>query len=115
VRPGGGRTSPGQQHGEWGLAVETDVMFLECPAYLDKRGAVRCGLPAEVEVRYSAESTDGPLECAKVRCPRGHGFNGTIESLTWHRRAAGPPTARSRAAGTSAASISRPVSPKADG
>jgi hypothetical protein len=70
--------------------VETDVMFLDCPAYLDTRGAVRCGLPAEVADRYAAESTDGPLECVKVRCPRGHGFNGTIESLTWHKCPAGP-------------------------
>ncbi len=59
-------------------------MFMDCPAYLDKRGAVRCGLPAEVEYRYTAGSTDGPLEAAKIRCPRGHWFNGTVESLTWH-------------------------------
>lgn len=70
--------------------MKTGVMFLDCPAYLDKHGAVRCGLPAEVECRYGAESTDGPLECAKVRCPRGHGFNGTIESLTWRKCPARP-------------------------
>ena len=70
--------------------MEADVMFLDCPAYLDNRGAVRCGLPAEVAHRYTAESTDGPLECAKVRCPRGHGFNGTIESLSRHRWPARP-------------------------
>ena len=68
-----------------GLLVETDVMFLDCPAYLDKQGAVRCGLPAQVEDRYTAESTDGPLECAKLRCPLGHVFNGTIESLTGYK------------------------------
>jgi hypothetical protein len=28
------------------------------------------------------ESTDGPLESVKIRCPRGHHFNGPIESLT---------------------------------
>jgi hypothetical protein len=28
------------------------------------------------------ESTDGPVESAKIRCPRGHHFNGPIESLT---------------------------------
>ena len=67
--------------------METDVVFLDCPAYLDARGVVRCGLPAEVGDRYAAESTDGPLECVKVRCPRGHRFNGTIESLTWHKMA----------------------------
>ena len=56
--------------------------FLNCPAYLSSDGAARCGLPAEVEVRYTMESTDGPLESAKIRCPRGHHFNGPIESLT---------------------------------
>ena len=58
------------------------VMFLDCPAYMDKTGSVRCGLPAEVEGRYLMRSTDGPLESARIRCPRGHWFNGPIESLT---------------------------------
>jgi len=61
------------------------VTFLDCPAYLDRRGAVRCGLPAEVEYRYTVGSTDGPLESAKIRCLRGHWFNGTIEALTWDK------------------------------
>jgi hypothetical protein len=65
--------------------METGVMFLDCPEYMDKHGAVRCGLPAEVEYRYLAGSTDGPLESAKIRCPRGHWFNGPIDSLTWHK------------------------------
>ena len=56
--------------------------FLNCPAYLSSDGAARCGLPAEVVVRYTMESTDGPLESATIRCPRGHHFNGPIESLT---------------------------------
>jgi hypothetical protein len=63
-------------------------MFLDCPAYLDKYGAKRCGLPSEVEYRYTISSTDGPLESAKIRCPRGHWFNGPIESLTWHEHQA---------------------------
>jgi hypothetical protein len=58
-------------------------MFLDCPEYLDSRGAARCGLPAEVEYRYTVGSTDGPLESARIRCPRGHWFNGPVESLTW--------------------------------
>jgi hypothetical protein len=62
--------------------METDVMFLDCPAYLDRHGAARCGLPAEVEYRYTAGSSDGPVESAKIRCPRGHWFNGPIASLT---------------------------------
>ena len=56
-------------------------MFLDCPEYLDRRGAVRCGLPAEVEYWYTVESSDGPLESARIRCPRGHWFNGPVESL----------------------------------
>jgi hypothetical protein len=61
--------------------MESHMMFLDCPAYLGG-GAARCGLPAEVETRYTVSSTDGPLESAKIRCPRGHWFNGPIEFLT---------------------------------
>jgi hypothetical protein len=57
------------------------VMLVDCPAFLGRDGA-RCGLPAEVEARYTIGSTDGPLESAKIRCPRGHWFNGLIESLS---------------------------------
>ena len=42
--------------------MESQAMFLECPAYLDTDGATRCGLPAEVEARYTMRSADGPLE-----------------------------------------------------
>jgi len=62
------------------------MIFMDCPAYMDKNGAVRCGLPAEVEYRYAIRSSDGPLESAKIRCPRGHWFNGPVESLTWEER-----------------------------
>jgi len=65
-------------------------MFLDCPAFMDKTGSVRCGLPAEVEGRYLMRSTDGPLESARIRCPRGHWFNGPIESLTLDDRPARP-------------------------
>lgn len=58
-------------------------MFLDCPAYLDRRGSTRCGLPAEVEYRYTMTSTDGLLESARIRCPSGHVFNGPVEALTW--------------------------------
>jgi hypothetical protein len=60
------------------------MMFLNCPAYLDQDGAVRCGLPAEVRSRFTMRSTDGPVESAMIRCPAGHCFCGAIESLTWH-------------------------------
>ena len=63
--------------------MEAEAMFLDCPAYLDRYGTVRCGLPAEVEHRYVMTSTDGPLESARIRCPDGHMFNGPVESLTW--------------------------------
>ena len=59
------------------------MMFLDCPAYLDQDGAVRCGLPAEVRCRFTMRSTDGPIESAMIRCPAGHHFSGAIESLTW--------------------------------
>lgn len=61
-------------------------MFLDCPAYLDDEGAVRCGLPAEVRCRFIMRSTDGPLESAMIGCPVGHVFNAPIEFLTWEKR-----------------------------
>ena len=66
------------------------MMFLDCPAYLDAQGALRCGLPAVVQDRYLASSTGGPLESARIRCPRGHWFDGPIEFLTWDKH---PPQA----------------------
>jgi hypothetical protein len=65
--------------------TEATMMFLDCPAYLNRDGIVRCGLPAEVSCRFTMRSTDGPIECATIRCPAGHWFNGSIESLTWDR------------------------------
>lgn len=62
------------------------MTFLECPAYMDHDGAVRCGLPAEVERRFTMCSSDGPAESATIRCPVGHWFNGAIESLTRESR-----------------------------
>jgi hypothetical protein len=63
--------------------MQTSVMFLDCPAYMDDHGTMRCGLPAAVQYWYTVESTDGPLESAKIRCPCGHGFNGPVEYLTF--------------------------------
>jgi hypothetical protein len=68
--------------------MDADMMFLDCPAYLDRQGAARCGLPAEVEYWYTLGSTDGPLEGAKIWCPAGHVFNGPLESLTWDKSGA---------------------------
>jgi hypothetical protein len=58
-------------------------MFVDCPAYMENSGAIRCGLPAAVADRYTVTTTDGPLESARIRCPRGHYFNGPLESLAW--------------------------------
>jgi hypothetical protein len=66
--------------------MDASVMFVDCPAYMDKTGSVRCGLPAEVQDRYLMRSSDGPLESARIRCPRGHWFNGPVESLTLEER-----------------------------
>ena len=61
-------------------------MFLNCPAYMDTDGAARCGLPAEVHYRYTMNSTGGPLESAKISCPRRHHFNAPIEYVTLPER-----------------------------
>jgi hypothetical protein len=60
--------------------MDSHAMFLNCPAYMDKDGGARCGLPAEVEYRYTMNSTDGPLESAKISCPRRHHFNAPIDT-----------------------------------
>ena len=62
--------------------ITSQARFLDCPAYLGNDNAARCGLPAEIEARYIMRSTDGPLESARICCPRGHRFNGPIEALT---------------------------------
>jgi hypothetical protein len=66
--------------------MSTQITFLDCPAYIDTHGKVRCGLPAAVTCRYIMNSTDGPLESAMIRCPGGHFFNGSIESLAYEKR-----------------------------
>ena len=40
-----------------------------------------CGLPSDVESAGRLESTDGPIEHAKVRCPKGHFFLMPAEDL----------------------------------
>ena len=79
--------------------MDSSVEFVDCPAYRDKRGTIRCGLPAEVEDRYTMTSTDGPLEIARIRCPRGHFFNGPIEAFYWESQPAGELPARSASPG----------------
>src|SRR5215471_12378127 len=72
------RPAPDRRRSE----MHTQVMVLDCPAYTDRHGTTRCGLPATVENRYTISSTDGPQQSAKISCPRGHRFNGPIEALT---------------------------------
>jgi hypothetical protein len=62
--------------------MDSYLMFLNCPANMDNNGAARCELPAEVHYRYTMNSTDGPLESAKISCPRRHHFNAPIDYLT---------------------------------
>jgi hypothetical protein len=69
--------------------MQASVMFVNCPAYLDNSGPVRCGLPAEVEGRYTMRSADGPLESARIRCPPGRWFNGPVDSLTLPQQSRG--------------------------
>jgi hypothetical protein len=78
--------------------MEASVMFVDCPAYIDN-GAVRCGLPAEVEGTYTMRSTDGPLQSARIRCPRGRWFNGPVESLTLPQQSRGRDDAGGRQRG----------------
>jgi hypothetical protein len=63
--------------------MNSQISFLDCPAYMDADGKVRCGLPAEVTSRYVVGSTCGPVESMKIRCLSGHVFNGPIEFLTY--------------------------------
>jgi hypothetical protein len=46
------------------------MTFLDCPAYFDEEGWVRCSLPAGAEDRYTQESAGGPLDNTEIRCPR---------------------------------------------
>ena len=85
--------------------MEREVTYMDCPAYKDAQGHARCGLPAEVEHRYTMDSTDGPVESALIRCPLGHWFNGPVESLRWERPGPGTEAGTSEgqpAAGTPA-------------
>ena len=76
--------------------MHTGIMFLDCPAYTDRRGTARCGLPAEVEDRYTVGSTEGPQKSVKIRCPRGHWFSGPIEALTWQEHPSSAPSTATR-------------------
>jgi hypothetical protein len=62
--------------------MESQLAFLDCPAWLDEQGLARCGLPAEVRHRFVMESTSGPLESVTIKCPVGHFFIAPVEFLS---------------------------------
>jgi hypothetical protein len=68
--------------------MDASTTFLDCPAYLNGDGTVRCGLPAAVEDSYTLSSTNGPVTSVKIHCPAGHSFNGPVAALTVHADAA---------------------------
>jgi hypothetical protein len=68
------------------------VEFIDCPAYLDDSGALRCGLPAEVVGRYSLGSAHGRLTAATIVCPLGYRFNATVDALLMKPRSQQPTT-----------------------
>ena len=73
--------------------MPTEMTVLDCPAYTDRHGTTRCGLPAAVQYRYTVSSTDGPQEAAKISCPHGHWFNAPVEALTRDRHPGTAPPA----------------------
>ena len=82
------------------------MTFLDCPAYLGHDGRARCGLPAEITNRYTLPSTDEPVECATIRCPSRHWFNGPLDSLERPDRSAGNPQQSDQAHQADAANLS---------
>jgi hypothetical protein len=62
--------------------MESQLAFLDCPAWLDEKCLARCGLPAEVLRRFIIESTSGPLESVTITCLVGHLFIAPIEFLS---------------------------------
>ncbi len=68
--------------------MDADSIFLDCPAYTDRNGTTRCGLPTAVEDRYTLGSTDGAVTGVRIRCPAGHWFSGPVDALTIHAASA---------------------------
>jgi hypothetical protein len=73
--------------------MDARTTFLDCPAYMNEDGSVRCGLPAVVEDSYTLDSTDGPVMSVKIHCPTGHWFSGPVAALTVHADTAPTPSA----------------------
>ncbi len=63
------------------------MMFLDCPAYLDRDGAVRCGLPAEVERRLPGTNA------IRALLPRRGGIEADLTLEAWRGCWTGSPPA----------------------
>jgi hypothetical protein len=57
------------------------MMFLECPAYMDAHGITRSALPAEIKIGTWPSQPTGRWKAARIRCPRGHRFDGLSNSI----------------------------------
>jgi hypothetical protein len=53
-------------------------------------------------------SAEGPVVSAMIRCPAGHWFNGTIESLAWDRANEHDPATAAAASGAAHGGLARP-------
>ncbi|HEX4686029.1 MAG TPA: hypothetical protein VH228_04555 [Nocardioides sp.] len=62
---------------------------------MDMTSCPECGEPAEIVDRHVLESTDGPIEHARVRCVRRHHFFMPVSGLHTVRAAGVPRRSRS--------------------
>jgi hypothetical protein len=53
--------------------MNPSVMFMDCPAYMDRRGTIRCGLPAAVEYRYTVSTMAGCWKAPRSAAPAATG------------------------------------------
>lgn len=79
-------------------------------AILQATACPECALPAEVTDRHVLESTDGPVEHARVQCVGGHVFNLPVAMLAGAPAAPADRGARVVHPVSSAAKSSRPPS-----
>ena len=92
--------------------MDARTTFLDCPAYMNGDGTVRCGLPAVVEDSYTLSSTDGPVTSVKIHCPAGHWFSGPVSALTVHAGTVHSDTVHSDLAPSAPVAVPVRVSPR---
>lgn len=73
------------------------------PGWLQITTCPQCQVPAEVVARHVLDSTDGPVEHARVRCARKHVFNLPVEMLAPADRTVGDGCRGSDSSSTNAA------------